>query len=149
LVTSLVTALKAAAAVLAIIVVRKDIASKIAPTRERSSAAIVMLKAMRAENVRFPGTTLVSSVLTAKRWATPRSVASSQLLRTPARVVDTEAMLEARQQTTPVAAASVVLLLVAATGVAENLLLPAEDGRSVTLFDAASCRFVSRRQWTK
>jgi uncharacterized membrane protein YgcG len=76
LVTSHAIVLKVVAVVaLATIVVRKDIASKIAPTLARSFVVIVMLRVMRVANAPFLVTTLVSSAPTAKKWDTQRSAA--------------------------------------------------------------------------
>jgi hypothetical protein len=149
LVTFLATALKAAVAVLAITAVRRDIASKTAPTRERLSAETAMPRVTRAESALFLETILVLSALTARKWATLRSVARSQLpprrMSVPVMVegmLVTLAMLEPRLPTTPAAVATSVVPLVVIAGVVEaaRLLQPAEAGRFDAFLDAACCR---------
>jgi hypothetical protein len=148
LATFLVTALKEAAAVLATIVVRKVIVSKIARTRARSFAATVTPKVTRAESAPSQRIGLVLSALIVTKWATRRSAARSRLLPRMATLAVTVVMLvspatlEVALLITPaVAATSAELLLVATAGVeVARLLLLVEAGRFRTL---RFCRLLS------
>jgi hypothetical protein len=138
-----VTALKEAAAVLATIVVRKVIVSKIARTRARLFAATVTPKVTRAESAPSQRIGLVLSALIVTKWATRRSAARSRLLPRMATLAVTVVMLvspatlEVTLLITPaVAATSAELLLVATAGVeVARLLLLVEAGRFRSLLD--------------
>jgi hypothetical protein len=158
LVTSLVTALKAAVVVLATTVVRRVIASKTALTLARSSAATATQRVTRAETVLNPETGPVSSAPTARRWAIPRSGARSPLLLRRTATLNMEevtqaamvvmaaslATLKEKLLVTPAAAVTSAELLLAATaGVVANLLLLAEAGKFLSTVGSTCCRLTT------
>jgi len=133
-----VTALKeAAAVVLATIVVRKVIASRIAQTHARLFAATVTPKVTRAESAPSQRIGLVLSALIVTKWATLRSAARSRLLPRMATLAVTVVMLVSLAiLEVTLLITSAELLLVAIAGVeAARLLLLVEAGRFRSLLD--------------
>ena len=147
------TVLKEVAAVVrATTVVRKDIASKIAPTLARSFVVIVMLRVMRVANAPFLVTTLVSSAPTAKKWDTQRSAArlpSRPRKRAVMQVATMEVMPQAMVELTlaMLEAMLTTLAVVVTPGVVARMLLLAVAGKFLASLDAAFCRVSS--SWHK
>lgn len=138
---------------LATIVVRKDIASKIAPTLARSFVVTVMLRVMRVANAPFLVTTLVSSAPTAKKWDTQRSAArlpSRPRKRAVMQVATMEVMPQAMVELTlaMLEAMLTTLAVVVTPGVVARLLLLAVAGKFLAFLDAAFCRVSSAWQKT-
>jgi hypothetical protein len=142
-----------AVVVLATIVVRKDIASRIAPTLARSFVVTVMLRVMRVANAPSRVTTLVSSAPTAKKWDTQRSAA-----RLPSRLTKRAVMQEATVEVMPQAMVELTLAMLEAMqttlaavvtpGVVARLLLLAVAGKFLAFLDATFCRVSSSWQKT-